>query len=254
MVAQTLVRGRGRRHRWSTAQLVDLAVRRRRDRRPAHAARRAATSRRARATSSRTTAPTVQVDELDVARHRDRRDAGRRLSSPSPTRRSNVSPAGAIPQPDPRRRPRVPRRPEVHHRARVGPRSPASTTARCGSASPTTPRTRSATSSTSRCPRSATTVAGRRHLRRARVDQVGQRHLRAGHRRGGRPQRRPRRDPRAGQQRPVRRRLALRGRAVSDAELAGRPAGRRGVPGHRSTAEPARSADCSDPLDRRRRG
>ena len=54
---------------------------------------------------------------------------------------------------------------------------------------------------------------GRQRLRRAGVDQVGQRRLRAGHRRGRGPQRDARRDPRAGQQRPVRRRLALRARA-----------------------------------------
>ena len=63
---------------------------------------------------------------------------------------------------------------------------------------------------------------GRHDLRRAGVDEVGQRHLRADHRRGRRPQRRARRDPRAGQHRPVRRRLAVRGRARRDgAELEG---------------------------------
>ena len=56
------------------------------------------------------------------------------------------------------------------------------------------------------------TRRGRHDLRRAGVDQVGQRRLRAGHRRGRGPQRGARRDARAGQQRPVRRRLAVRGR------------------------------------------
>ena len=69
---------------------------------------------------------------------------------------------------------------------------------RCASASPTTPRTRWATSSTSRCPRWARTVDGRRQGQRGRVDQVGDRHLRPGGRHGRRGQRRAGRRARSG--------------------------------------------------------
>src|ERR1022692_582388 len=54
---------------------------------------------------------------------------------------------------------------------------------------------------------------GRRPVRRSGVDQVGQRHLLPGRRRGDRGQPRDRRGPRPGQLRPVRRRLAVQGQA-----------------------------------------
>ena len=105
---------------------------------------------------------------------------------------------------------RVPRRPALHpeHEWVRGARAAA-----CGWASPRTRRTRSATSSSCPCPEPGSTVDAGAAVRRGRVDQERQRPLRPGQRHGRGAQRGARRDPGAGQLRPLRAGMDVRGRA-----------------------------------------
>ena len=154
----------------------------------------------------RATVEVGELEPLDIECVVGRRSRGSR----NPTSPSSLA-GGADPQPDrSRRRPHVPRGPEVHRRARVGARPARRGSVRVG----ITDYAQDALGDivyVSLPEVGDTVAAGKRAA--SGVDQVGQRHLRAGHRRGRGPQRRAGRDAGAGQLRPVRRRLAVRDRA-----------------------------------------
>ena len=98
----------------------------------------------------------------------------------------------------------VPRGASVHEGARVGARRGG----RVASASPTSRRTRSATSSTSTCPQVGARVEANAAVRRGRIDEVGVRCLQSGRRHDRRAEPADRGAARAGQRAAVRRRMA----------------------------------------------
>ena len=122
VVAQTAVEDADRRA-LDRRPAGHLAVRHRRDRRPGHARRGGRVPVRARATSSRTTAPPSTVDELASLDIESRREAAAGPEFAEPARAVTSRWRAPAPTRTDRRRRRVPRRPEVHQRARVGPRA-----------------------------------------------------------------------------------------------------------------------------------